>query len=231
MSHTFTLSGRSSELRTDFNPPLYLDEESDYQLCLLNFDTFNSIPNVDETNNTFHYRVNRGPRREVIIPTGTYDINDINSYLKDVLELDDAYVQIRPNNNTLKTEIKTQAEVDFTKGNSIGRLLGFKKRLLLANRTHESDYPTDISKVNAICIECNLVGGSYNNGVPVHIIHQFFPNVPPGYKIIESPQTVIYLPTPAKVITNIIVKITDQDGGLINFREELVTVRLHLRKL
>jgi hypothetical protein len=37
-------------------------------------------------------------------------------------------------------------------------------------------------------------------GKPAHIIHQFFPNVPPGFKIVESPEHVIYLPISVNTI-------------------------------
>lgn len=65
----------------------------------------------------------------------------------------------------------------------------------------------------------------------MHILHMFYPTVPPGYKIIEVPSNVIYLPTNIKYIDEIILKIIDQDGNLINFKKEFVTVRLHLKTL
>jgi hypothetical protein len=55
--------------------------------------------------------------------------------------------------------------------------------------------------------------------------------LPSGYKIIESPSNVIYLPINTKQLDEIIIKITDQDGNLVNFREEVITVRLHLRRI
>ena len=99
------------------------------------------------------------------------------------------------------------------------------------NERHISEHPVDILKVNAIKVDCNLTTGSYNNGDLGHTIHEFFPAVGAGYKIIESPQNIIYLPiikTPE--INRIIVSLVDQDGDLINFREEVITVRLHLKE-
>jgi hypothetical protein len=109
--------------------------------------------------------------------------------------------------------------------------LGFKKRIIKANTLNESDFPVQIIKVNAICIDCNIAAGSYFNEKPVHIIHQFFPTVGPGYKIVESPLNILYFPVTVKTINNLTVKILDQDGNLINFREETISVRLNLRKL
>jgi hypothetical protein len=73
-----------------------------------------------------------------------------------------------------------------------------------------------------------IVSGSYKNGEKVHVTHEFFPSVPQGYKIIESPLNVIYLPINTKQLNEITIKITDQDGILVNFIEE---VRLHLRRI
>ena len=38
------------------------------------------------------------------------------------------------------------------------------------------------------------------------------------------------MPISTKVINNIELRLVDQDGDLVNFREEVITVRLHLRK-
>ena len=55
--------------------------------------------------------------------------------------------------------------------------------------------------------------------------------VEPGYKINEVPSDVIYLPINTRIINNISVNIIDQDGKLINFRGETITIRLHLKKI
>ena len=52
------------------------------------------------------------------------------------------------------------------------------------------------------------------------VLYSFFPNVPPGYKIIESPIFPIYLPISQNHIENIRVWITDQDGNEVNLRGE-----------
>lgn len=135
------------------------------------------------------------------------------------------------NHNTLQCEIKCNKKIDFSKKNSIGNLLGFGKKQLEPNKKHISEHPVDIFKVNSICVECNLVTNSYNNGELVHIIHLFYPTVPPGFKIVEKPSNVIYLPISTRYIDEIVLKITDQEGKLVNFRNELVTIRLHLKRI
>lgn len=227
-SRIFVLDGNCSILSSNLAEPLFLDRNSEYVLGLTSFQSFNSIPNIDQTNNKFYCG-----NKIITIPEGAYEINDLNEIIQSKVfeELNDAVINITANNNTLKTLIKCTKDIDFTKTDSIGPLLGFKKRVLEANRDHESDSVANILKINALCIECNISTGSYKNGIPNHIIHQFFPSVPPGFKIIEAPDHVIYLPINVNTITNITVKILDQDGNIVNFRQETVTVGLHLKKL
>lgn len=224
MSLTFSLSGNSNVLNADFNPPIYLDDNSDYVIGLTNFETFNVIPNIDETNNKFTY-----DNVTLTIPTGAYEVDDINTYIQKAIQ-PSSKIKIIANRNTSTVSINTNVDIDFTSNTSIGQTLGFKKRILKANYLNESDFPVEILKVNALCIDCNIATGSYSNGEPVHIIHQFFPTVAAGYKIVESPQNILYFPVTVKTITNLTVKILDQDGNLVNFRGETITVRLHLKK-
>jgi len=86
-------------------------------------------------------------------------------------------------------------------------------------------------KVNSVQIVCNISAGSYRNNTGEHILHIFFPNAAPGYKIVEVPSNIIYLPVSVRVIDNITVKIVDQDSDIIDFREETITIRLHLKRI
>lgn len=231
VSQTFTLTGKSSELSCNFNPPIFLNESRNHELSLLNFDAFNSIANVDESNNLLHYIAVGILIEPIVIPVGTYDVDDIAAYVtkeaaKRNHEID---ITIKGNHSTQKTAIKSSRELDFTQDRSIGSLLGFKKRKIKAGVEEDSDYIVNINKVNALQIYCNLITGSYNNGQPVHVLYHFFPNVPAGFKIIESPQLPIYLPVTGNVISTLTVRVLDQDGNIVNFRGEEVTIRLHLR--
>lgn len=233
MSLTFTLSGLTSILTADYFPPIVLPNSDDaqYVLGLIDFETFNSIPNVDMTNNIFYYDQDK----KIIIPEGSYEIDDLNKYLADNMYNDSSShptppITLRPNNNTLKSEIHCKYEVDFSKENNLGSLLGFTRRRLEANVWHESDSPVNILKVNILRLECNITTGAYSNSRPVHTIHEFSPNVPPGYKISESPHHVIYLPVNQRTIDNVTIRVVDQNDKLVNFRGEEITVRLHVKK-
>lgn len=81
-----------------------------------------------------------------------------------------------------------------------------------------------------ISIECDLVQGSYSNGFPTHIIHEFMHNKTTSACLTESPKNIVYFPINKKVIPSITVKILDQFGNCINFKEERIQLQLHLRK-
>lgn len=174
---------------------------------------------------------NKGIHKEntIRLPTGSYELDDIANFLKDELKSRNITLKIKANNNTLKCELKCTAWIDFTSPDSLAPLLGFEKKKLPPNIHHVSTNPVVINNVNIVRVECNLVRGSYTNGVEGHVLHEFALGVPPGYKIIESPQNIIYLPLNTTYIHEVTIKLTDQEGNLINLRGESVTIRLHLR--
>lgn len=224
MSMTFILTGRSSMLSASYYPPIELKPELDYYLGLMNFSVYNSIPNVDKSNNMLYY-----DDKELEIPVGSYELEDLDAYLKDHLGGKDK-ISLTGNNNTLLCELKSKYLIDFTKPRNIGKLLGFKPTKLEANHLHSSTIQVDILRVATILIDCNLVSSSYINNRENHIIYSFANITPVGYRIIETPNSPIYLPVREKIIDNITVTVTDQFGNLINFRGEELTVRLHLKK-
>jgi hypothetical protein len=228
MSYTITLSGDSAILQTNFHPPIYLDPTKTYVVGLTNFETFNAIPNIEDHNNKFYF----GEDGECItIPTGSYEIDDLNKYLQNELQKKDISFHLYANMNTLKSVIKSTTDIIFKKG-TVGDILGFNDNIIKGDGYPKaSDRPAEIIKVNSLCVDCSIAEGSYLNGQPVHIIHQFFPNVPPGYKIIESPQNIIYFPVTTQTIDKITIKLFDQNLDLVNFRKEIVTIRLHIKEV
>lgn len=226
MSMTLSLSGTTSVLETHYFPPIELEPNVQYVLGLVELLTFNSIPNIDTNCNKFYVG-----QQVIEIPTGSYEIEDIERTLQGLLEAHEIKISIKPNNNTLRSIIKCSHEIDFRPKDSIARLLGFAPRLLQPYISHDSDLPVTIIKVNALRVECNITEGAYINQEKVHTIHEFFPAVPPGYKIIEVPKQIIYLPITVKIIDHLQLRIVDQNGDLVNLRGEVITIRLHLKRI
>lgn len=222
MTFALSISNTTSDITTTYSPALQL--EGEYECGLLYFSTFNSIPNVDSKNNRFHY----GDNGIVYIPEGSYEFHDIGDYLKKYIK--DCSFILSCNNNTLKSSIMCTKDINFSKNYSIGATLGFGKEILSANILHESRYPVTILSTTVLRIECDIIRGSFVNGKPGHIIHEFAPNVPPGYRIIEVPKNIIYFPVNQNNIGSINIKILDNNNNLVNLRNEEVQLYLHLRK-
>lgn len=223
-SFILTLSGNSSLLHAEYFPPIELSPSKQYVLGLVEFLTFNSIPNIDSSNNKLYIG-----EKVLTLPTGSYEIGDIDEYIQEQLIGTDTKLILRANNNTLCAEIESNKPVDFTRPNTIGDLLGFTSRILQANEQHSSDSAVRILRLNVIRIESNITCGAFLNDQQVHTIYSFFPSVPPGFKIIEKPTTIIYLPVTVSSINQLQLRIVDQDNNLVNFRDETITVRLHIK--
>lgn len=222
MSVTITITGHDSVLESYFHPTLHLNKE--YECGLLYFSATNSVSNINSTNNMFYYG---DENKQLQVPAGCYDLYDIQDYLS--RNLTDCKIELKPNYNTLKCSLFCSKTIHFEKENSIGQLLGFSNTALEANKWHESKSVVNILPLTVIRIECDLIQGSYINGLPSHVIHEFVPRVPPGHQYIEVPNNIIYFPINKSDISSVTVQIVDEYNNLIDFRKEQIQLRLHLR--
>ena len=89
----------------------------------------------------------------------------------------------------------------------------------------------NILTINNILVNIDIISGSCVNGFTQPTIYSFFPDVSPGYKIIENPHNLPYLPIAADTIHSIIILLTDQNGNELNFRGENLSMQFHLREI
>ena len=115
-SLTVSLSARSSILESRFFPPIELNHNKNYVIGLIELLTFNSIQNIDESCNKLYLE----GLKPVIIPIGSYEIEDIQKYL--TKKLKDVSFSLKANNNTLQSVINCDKEINFTPKDSIGKL-------------------------------------------------------------------------------------------------------------
>jgi hypothetical protein len=170
---------------------------------------------------------------QVVFPEGSYQIEDIAKHVTDTCKRSNVDVdfKIHANNNTSRVELYSSMDIDFSKNDSIGHLMGFTKRgVLPAGRWNIGDSPANILKVRMIRVVCSAAHGTIENGKDTHSIYTFTPMVEPGFKITERPEKIIYLPVKNKHMKHIRVRLEDEHGMPINTRGELLVIKLHFRK-
>ena len=108
---------------------------------------------------------------------------------------EDYYINISANSNTLKSVLilEEDYQVDFNHQNSIAKVFGFTGAKYTGG-FQESENVVNILSINSILVNIDIISGSYVNGTTKNTIYSLFPKVSPGYKIIESPVNVVYLP-------------------------------------
>ena len=231
------VSNNKTRFRTRFNPPIQLDKNKQYEIALVNLETYYSFPNIDASNNYFRYSPDDGDTWfEMCIPEGSYDIININDTIQQKMRqnghFDPTNIAISANSNTLKSVLilGNNYQVDFRHPNSISRVLGFYNDIYTLG-FQESENVVNILSINSLLVNLDIISGSYVNSSSQNTIYSFFPNVSPGYKIVESPINLVYLPITLDTIHSLETSITDQDSNQLNLRGETLTMRFHIRKV
>ena len=134
-SFQITVSSNESSFNTILNPTLQLDRDKDYEMALVNLETYYSFPNIDETNNVFVHSLDNGNLWvKIKIPKASYKIDDINNTIQHEMKRghhdpinEDYYINISANSNTLKSVLilEKDYQVDFNHQNSLAKVLGF----------------------------------------------------------------------------------------------------------
>jgi len=239
------MSGRSSDFTTYYTPSIRLDPTKRYEAALLSLDMYNSIPNITDENNEFRYTSDKGKNWKTIkLDIGSYELSAINDEMQLQMRKNDDYnvadgsyyINISANLSKLKSVINISNDdyaIDFVPNQkSIGSVLGFPGGVLSGIGQYDSPYIVDIIKINSLLVNIDIIMGSFVNGVTSPTIYSFFPNVPSGYKLIQTPMpTLIYYPVSRTEIDSMRCWITDQNGKPVDLRGETITIRLAIKEV
>ena len=81
-SFSIVVSDNTTRFKTWFKRPIQLDKKKDYEIALINLETYYSFPNIDRSNNYFTYALGpTAPWFDIIIPEGSYHVEDINEFI------------------------------------------------------------------------------------------------------------------------------------------------------
>ena len=205
-----------------------------YEIPLQSLKSYYSFPNIDEKNNKIRVSLNGVLWHDLTFAVGCYEHEDINNELQRQVEViggKKTDIILKPNKNTFQTimTISGAVQVDFNIPNSIRTVLGFDAKIYPKGR-HLSEHTVNIMRVNSIFVHTNVIGSTYVNGSESPVIYSFFPDIPPGGKIIVEPRVLIYLPVSISVISRLTSWLTDQNNVPLNLRGEELTIKYHLRR-
>lgn len=106
--------------------------------------------------------------------------------------------------------------VDLTNPTSISSVLG-SIRPIHTQGYQESENVVNILSINSLLVNIDIISGSYVNGSNQNTIYSFFSNVSPGYKIVEIPVNLVYLPVTMDTIHSLETNLTDQKWCVTQF--------------
>lgn len=234
-SITVSMTGNSPSLTTYFHPEIVLNDGFNYSCCLLDFSSSDSLI-VDKTNNKLHYQLVLKFRLDqygiIEVPAGVYGFEDIARYVEKEMEAIGHKLTMKVDTATMKTSIDVPRDIciDFTRPNSVGNLLGFNGRICGGGEHVSERHIPNIHDLTTIRINCDLITGSFHNGIPTHTIHEFSPQVDAEYKIIEQPKNLIYLPVVRRRINSISISTVDRSGRLIDLHGKQISCRIHIKR-
>ena len=241
--------GKSENFHVNYNPPIELDYNKQYELGLVNCYIWYSWYNVSAAigNNKFRY-YNSTAWVSLTIPDGSYNISDLNGIVKSLIDTQEgtadeedetkrasANITLKANYNTLRVELtlKGSYRVDFSgDAGKIRSLLGFDAQKIGKQGTNSGENPVNITTIHTVYIHCSLVDSTYENSKTSGVIYAFSPNVPPGHQLQILPNNTNWVQL-QKInrITFIQMRVTNQDGVEIDLNNEVVTYTLRIREV
>ena len=231
-STTFYSESNKSDFYIDFNFPIELDNNLNYELGLLWFSTYNTIYNITNENNKYTITDSKGTTTKQITPGAYKTILSLNDVLKPEIE-----ITVDEPTSKCRMNIKTGYSLKFLDKSFFHNMLGFSVKgglgeALYKEGKHLSEDIVRITNINSINIYVDCVKGSYINGCSSNIVYSF-PSftVPSGYKLFERQIFPIYYPINRKHLNKIRIKILDDQDKIIDFNGEKIIICLHLKQV
>src|SRR5271163_1191837 len=239
---------KHTDTKSDFTfnllPPIHLKQDTQYEAALLSINLYNSIPNITDENNKFKYSADNGKTWKIItLNGGSYEIQAMNDEIQRAMitngdyDIDNKefYITLSADIAELKSMINITNRsyiVDFNIENSIGSTLGFQP-VILHIGYNKSQEIVDITKINLVLVNVDIISGSYVSGHQSPCIYSFDPyKVPPGYKLDDRPNpSLTYYPVNRTSINSLRIWLTDQNNKPVDVRGEKVTVKLQIREM
>lgn len=233
--------GNGSDISSDFYEPIIIpNEEYEAKLGLKSFSTYNNIPNIEAgKNNRLNIKVPGHDYQTFNLDTGAYELTLIHKQIVNwisvtypKLEKVEENFKLFGNEATSKAEFifKGDYGVDFNVQNSMYDILGFKKDTKIRGTgRYAAERIINIVNVTQLVFNCNLTESNYVNGRESPFLYNCGIDVPVGYRLYRELTDISYKNLTTSQISHIRVWIVDQDGALVNLRDDDLTITLSLK--
>jgi len=234
---TIQIVSKTSDMRQKLKVPLQLDSNKTYKVGLKYFAAYNNIQNITSENNELRYSLSDSTQWKTISFTpGAYELNDLNETLQ--LHVPDEKIQLLPHKPTggVILKLKPGVKVDFRHDKAFNSMLGFDPKIYTASCLAESRARINLDR-SLIIIKCDLINSGMvtigNNMIETQNILFSMPTftVPSNYRIIETPPRPEYLQITNSTISEISLRIVDENDVLYDFKGEEIVIKLHIKQV
>ena len=82
-SFSIVVSNNKTRFKAWFKSPIQQDKKQDYEIALINLETYYSFPNIDRSNNCCSYSPGANAQWfDIIFPEGSSHVEDINEFIQ-----------------------------------------------------------------------------------------------------------------------------------------------------
>ena len=189
---TLEVKYKTNHFKMDLQDSIDLTD-GNYVIGVSSFNTYNSIFNVTSKNNKIIYFDGLMYWKEILLPLGAYEIEQINDEIARQLSFEESPIILEANTATLHSIIRLNNgfKVDFTQPNTLRDLLGFES-VILTEPYNYSKNKVNIIDIHRLHLCCDSIIGSLRNGFPSNILFSIVLNEPPGAKIVREPNLILY---------------------------------------
>ena len=172
---------------------------------------------------------------------GIYEVVDLKNTLKHILP-DNVKVNITIDDIRLKSNLKTNQTLKFTKKSFFYTILGFTQSrsyplddtdgfYQIIAGSYKSVRPINITGIDKIHLKSNCIQGSIVDGIREPILYSFALSSPPSYKIYKEPRVKLFKKINKSVLSHITFYLEDDDHKPIDLNNETISFTCQLIKI
>ena len=197
--------------------------------------------NYDEVIDTLGLECIPTKRTGFSLNPGIYEVVDLNNTLNYILP-DNVKVSDTKDDVRIKSILKFNQILIFTEKSFLYTILRFTRshsyplddiegfHQLIA-RSYKSDKPINITGIDKVHLNCNVVDGSIVNGIREQVLYSFALSSPPARKIQNQPRLKLFKRINEAVLSHIRIYFEDDDYKAVDFKGKTISFNCQLMKI